>query len=380
MVSFPHSFSGNPKIDMNQTIRNLQTAFIIAFALTAAGLLYWQLFRADDLTARDDNPRRVIAEQRVKRGKIFAKNGVALAETITGADGLSVRRYPYPNLATVTGYYSVRYGTGGLEAAFDAQLRGETRQTRLDALMHHPSVGEAITVTIDLPAQVAADTGLAELNATGAVIALNAHTGALAVMASRPTFNPNRLDDDWDTLSTDPAAPLVNRATQGLFPLGELAARVQSVAAAENLTLADGVHQFYFDREIPFALPTAAGVIPAELPQKAGEIAVTPLHVALLTAALAGDGSVLPPMVVVLPAALEHTPLRLVSAETAAQWRSQFADAAALALPDVTGAEPLSWYVGIRGDMVIVAVVTSPEADRDAARTVAQTVFQSLAE
>ena len=362
---------------MNQTLRKLQTAFIVAFALVAAGLLYWQIFRADDLTARDDNPRTVIAEQRIKRGKIFTTDGIALAETVTNADGLSKRRYPYPNLATVTGYYSVRYGTGGLEAAFDTQLRGETRQTWLDKLMHHPSVGNPITVTINLPAQVAADTGLAELNATGALVALNSRTGALAVMASRPTFDPNRLDDDWDTLSTNPAAPLLNRATQGLFPLGELSAPVQSVAQAEGLTLAAGVHQFNFDREILFALPTAAGAIPAELPDKAGEIAVTPLHIALLAAALAGDGAVQPPLVV-SPETPQSTPLQLVSAQTAMTQRADFADFAALALPDVTGAEPLSWYVGIRGDMVIVAVVTSPAADRDAARTVAQSVLSSI--
>ena len=363
---------------MNQTLRKLQTAFIIAFALVAAGLLYWQIFRADDLTARDDNPRTVIAEQRIKRGKILTADGIALAETVTGADGLSVRRYPYPNLATVTGYYSVRYGTGGLEAAFDAQLRGETRQTWLDKLMHRPSVGQPITVTIDLPAQVAADTGLAELNATGAVIALNARTGALRVMASRPTFDPNRLNDDWDTLSTDPAAPLLNRATQGLFPLGELSALVQTVADAEDISLETAVHQLNFDEKIPFVLPTAAGVIPAELPQKTGEIAVTPLHIALVAAALADDGTTPPPTLVWASNPIPKPALRLVSSPTASVLRPQFTDVTALALPDVTGAEPLSWYVGIRGNMVIVAVVTTPTADRDAAQNIGRSIFQIL--
>ena len=359
---------------MTKTIRNLQTAFIIAFALVAAGLLYWQLLRADDLTARSDNPRRVIAEQRIKRGKILTADGIALAETITGADGLSLRRYPYPNLATVTGYYSVRYGTGGLEAAFDAQLRGDANQTWLDALLHRPPVGQNITVTIDLPMQVTADTGLAELNATGAVVVLNARTGALAVMASRPTFDPNRLDEDWDTLSTDPAAPLLNRATQGLFPLGELSALVQSVATAEDISPEMAVHQLNFDGEIPFSLPTASGVIPAELPQKADEIAVTPLHIALVAAALADDGFAPPPILVQTnnPA---RTPRRLVSPETASVLREKFADVSALALPDVTGAEPLSWYVGIRGEMVVVAVVTSPQSNPDAARSIGQSVF-----
>ncbi len=362
---------------MNHTIKKLQTSFIIVFVVVAAGLLYWQLVRADDLRARSDNPRRVIAEQRIRRGKILTADGIALAETITADDGLMVRRYPYPNLATVTGYYSVRYGTGGLEAAFDDRLRGETAQTWLDVLLHHPAAGQNITVTIDLPTQVAADTGLADANATGAVIVLNAQTGALRAMASRPTFDPNRLDEDWDILSTDPAAPLLNRATQGLFPLGELAQWVQLAAAAENTSVAEMAHQLYFDRAIPFALPTAIGVIPAELPQKAGEIAVSPLHVALAVAALVGDGSA-PPLVLVQQDEPPGIPMRLFSPETAVALRAQFADVSALALPDVTGAEPLSWYAGIRGEMVVVVVVSSPGADPDAARNIGLAVFQTL--
>jgi len=362
---------------MNRNIRVLQTSFIIAFVFIAIGLLYWQFFRADDLRARDDNPRHVIAEQRIKRGKILTANGIALAETITGADGLAVRRYPYPNLATVTGYYSVRYGTDGLESAFDDRLRGTDTQSALDEFLHRTLMGQSITVTIDLPAQVAADTELADAGTTGAVVAMNARTGALTVMASSPTFDPNRLDEDWDTLSTDPASPLLNRASQGLFPLGELSALVQSVADSEHLLLTETVHQLYFDRAIPFSLPTVEGVIPMELPQKVGEIAVTPLHVALVMAALADEGAVLSPVLVQSDERTRNS-LHLMSAETATVLRTQFADATALALPDVTGAEPLSWYVGIRGEMVVVAVVSTPTADVDAARRIGQSVFSSM--
>ncbi len=358
---------------MKENIRNLQTAFIIAFALVAGGLLYWQLFRADDLLARDDNLRRVIAEQRIKRGKIFAANGIALAESITNADGLSVRRYPYPNLATVTGYYSLRYGTGGLESAFDDPLRGTDTQSALDEFLHRPSVGQSITVTIDLPIQIAADTGLANADATGSAVVLNARTGKLMAMASSPTFDPNRLDEDWDTLSTDPTAPLLNRAAQGLFPLGELSQLAQSVADLMGISLDDAARQLYFDRDIPFSLPTAKGVIPNDLPQKVNEIAVTPLHVAWLASALANGGSALPPSLIQTDGS--STPLYFMSAEKAAALRAQYADFSALADTDVTGADPLSWYIGIRGEMVVVVAVTSPTVDRDAARRIGQLIF-----
>ena len=41
-------------------------------------------------------------------------------------------------------------------------------------------------------------------------------------MVSRPSFNPNDIDANWDSLRTDENSPLLNRATQGLYPPGSL--------------------------------------------------------------------------------------------------------------------------------------------------------------
>jgi peptidoglycan glycosyltransferase len=51
-------------------------------------------------------------------------------------------------------------------------------------------------------------------------------------LASAPTFDPARLEERWEALREDPGAPLVNRATQGLYQPG---AALQSVIVAEAL-------------------------------------------------------------------------------------------------------------------------------------------------
>ena len=377
---------------MKRNIQTLHRAMLLAFGLIGLALVYWQVLRADALTARGDNPRRVIAEQRVRRGKIVTADGVALAETLSAPDGLTRRHYPYPNLATVTGYYSLRYGTGGLEAAFDGRLRGEARQTWLERAMHRPPVGQNITVTVRLAAQVAADAALAEVGVSGAALVMDAQSGAVRVMASRPTFNPNTLDAEWDALASDPDAPLLNRATQGLFPLGELARLMGWVGLLEGDAplpadplriplpallaplggegVASAARRLGFGDEIPFSLPTAAGFLPPRLPDKAEEIAVTPLHVARVGAALAGDGTAPVPTLLLAPAGASPPATPFFRPETArriAAWQTEYT---ALAPPDVTGNVPVSWYLGWTDadpPQVVVVVVAGPSVERETA-------------
>ncbi|MDX1523939.1 MAG: FtsW/RodA/SpoVE family cell cycle protein, partial [Anaerolineae bacterium] len=204
---------------------HLMRGFFVAFSIIAGGLIFWQIALAPLLVARTDNPRPIITEQTSRRGRLLTADGVPIAETVFNRDGLAERRYPYPGLASVTGYYSLRYGVGGTEATFDAVLRGLQGRTAqevwLDQLLHRPLVGQDVTVTINLPAQVAADVALG--NREGGVVIMDLHSGAILVMSSQPTYDPNLLDETWDDLRDAETAPLLNRATQGLFPVGDLA-------------------------------------------------------------------------------------------------------------------------------------------------------------
>jgi peptidoglycan glycosyltransferase len=146
-----------------------------------------------------------------------------------------VRFYPERAAEPVVGYYSLRYGVGGAEAAFDKELRGMAGpSSRLDALvnnlLHRIPPGRPVRLTLDLSVQQAADTALADH--TGAVVVLSVPEGEVIALVSHPTFDPATLDTNWERLRTDPSSPLLNRATQGSYQPG---AAFQTIVLAEAL-------------------------------------------------------------------------------------------------------------------------------------------------
>ena len=56
----------------------------------------------------------------------------------------------------------------------------------------------------------------------GAVMVTDASTGKVLAMVSKPTFNPNRIGEDWEWLSNDENSTLLNRATQGAYAPGSI--------------------------------------------------------------------------------------------------------------------------------------------------------------
>ncbi|MBN1285260.1 MAG: hypothetical protein JXB47_07675 [Anaerolineae bacterium] len=213
---------------MTRQLDRLAIAILLAFAAVAAVLGYWGVVRAPDLLARDDNPRLVDAERAIARGAIYDREGRPLAVSTAGADGFYTRAYPYPQAAPATGYYSLRYGISGVEAAYDAALRGD--YGAWDELLHRTRRGGDVQLTLDLDVQLAVAEMLGDR--AGAVIVVDAKTGAVLAMVSSPTFDPNTLDERWDELTDDPAAPLLNRATQGRYQPG---GALQTVALAAAL-------------------------------------------------------------------------------------------------------------------------------------------------
>lgn len=98
-----------------------------------------------------------------------------------------------------------------------------------------PKPGESMQLTIDLKMQKAAEQALG--NRRGAVVALDVKTGAVLVLASHPTFDPNLFTrkitkEEWETLQ-DPENPFLNRAMQG-YPPGSTFKIVTSVAGMES--------------------------------------------------------------------------------------------------------------------------------------------------
>ena len=216
-------------------LRRLSLGFLGAFTLLALALGFWSIVLGNSLLARDDNPRLVLAEQRIQRGLIVDRNDNILAETrLSPVGGRAERLYPYPVASPVVGYYSLRYGVGGIEAEYDDLLRGDLALTPtqhfLNTILHRYQVGGDIRLTLDATIQQAAADALQ--SHTGAVVVLSVPSGEVLAMVSHPTFDALVLDESWDELVDDPAAPLLNRATQGLYQPGAI---LQSVLLATAL-------------------------------------------------------------------------------------------------------------------------------------------------
>src|SRR6185503_7548011 len=99
------------------------------------------VWRADDLGPDLANPR--VAQERLTqpRGRILDRTGAVLASSEETPKGM-VRHYAEPSLVHTTGFHSPRFGATNIEAAYDAELRGEHTLSPLDRigldLLHRP--------------------------------------------------------------------------------------------------------------------------------------------------------------------------------------------------------------------------------------------------
>lgn len=203
----------------------LITGGILAgFAVIALTLGYYGLIRADALQSRVDNPRWAINDLYVIRGTIFDRHNEVLAHT-TGEVGNYSRNLAYPDLSSTIGYSLPRYGQGGLEASLDSYLRGiqgvpSSQIVWQNLLYNQPPPGLDVRTTISLDLQKTADEMMQDKK--GALVLINAKSGEVLAISSRPTFNANQFDTMWQEWKDDPHAPLINRATQAQYPIGTM--------------------------------------------------------------------------------------------------------------------------------------------------------------
>jgi cell division protein FtsW (lipid II flippase) len=223
-------------------IVTIHSWLLLAWMALALSLGWWTLVRAPILTARTDNPRRGVSELYSLRGAIVDRAGDPLALS-TGDRGDYVRSYPEPSAFSVVGFDSFRYGQAGVEGAMDAALRGEAGQDPWLIWWHHlltgtPPPGMDIRLSLDLQLQRAAAQELE--GRMGAIVAMDTSTGEVYAMASSPTYDPNRIDEDWTSLVNRADAPLLNRATQGRYqPGGALSPFVTAWAMREDIARLD---------------------------------------------------------------------------------------------------------------------------------------------
>lgn len=198
--------------------------FCLGIFLASVTSGWWSVVRAPELLSRTDNPRRAISDRWVLRGDIYDRN-MELINVSSGEPGSYVRRTHYPELSNIVGYTDPVYGQSGLEAALDGYLRGIDGVTPFDAWWNHliygqPPPGLDIRLSIDLNFQDFVDNQIKEYQ--GAVVLMDASNGEILAISSSPTFNSNQLFDSWESLTNDEKSPLLNRASLGRYPIGQL--------------------------------------------------------------------------------------------------------------------------------------------------------------
>ncbi|MCR5237835.1 MAG: penicillin-binding protein 2 [Lachnospiraceae bacterium] len=197
--------------------------FLAIFLSMAGYFVYTVQFSAKTVINDSHNSRKKDLEKQVIRGKIFAADGTVLAQEALDQEGNEVRNYPYgPLFAHIVGFSTM--GSSGTEAAFDVDLLtsnapvSEKLQKEMAGIRN---TGDDIYTSLRPDLQEACYSALG--NYKGAAVVMEAKTGRILAMVSKPDFDPNTVSENWAEVSSDKDnSPLVNRATQGLYPPGSI--------------------------------------------------------------------------------------------------------------------------------------------------------------
>jgi cell division protein FtsW (lipid II flippase) len=256
------------------------------------GVGWWTLVRGTDLLERTDNARRSISDRYVRRGALVDREGTPIDMT-EGETGNLTRVYLYPELGPIVGYTHPIFGQAGLEASLDNYLRGlQGNPASLvwwDRLLYGtPPPGLDVRLSLDLTTlQTEADRLLGDH--TGAIVLLNAETGEILAMASHPGYDPNLLDEQGATLASEQDAPLLNRATNGNYPLGTtLSPFVQAFFGESTAPGKAERDQLY--RTLGFYNEPQLRMLVSKASTSSDDLRVSPLQMALATAALSNNG------------------------------------------------------------------------------------------
>ena len=111
-------------------------------------------------------------------------------------------------------------------------LGGETPEMRIE----RPVAGRDLELALDIELQRVAEEAMG--GRRGAVIALDPWNGDVLVLASTPTFDPNKFargisSVEYRALTGDPDQPLYNRALRGTYPPGSTIKPLMALAGLE---------------------------------------------------------------------------------------------------------------------------------------------------
>lgn len=204
----------------NREFARITYAFVGLFLVLMGYLVYFNIVKSRSIINSPYNRRQDIFADRVVRGKILDKDGRVLAQTKVRKDGTEQRVYPYGDLfAHVVGYSTK--GKAGLESVENFSLLTSNAfilEKMVKEFKGEKNTGDNIVTTLDTKLQQEAYNALGKNR--GAVVVMEASTGKIRALVSKPAFDPNNLAENWTALSEDADSALLNRAMQGKYAPG----------------------------------------------------------------------------------------------------------------------------------------------------------------
>lgn len=184
-----------------------------------------------------------------------------IAPHVLGSVG-AISAEEYAELKTDGYSYNDTIGKYGVESAMESVLRGTNGERTIvrdskgialsDTVTKEVVAGNSVKLTINAAEQNTLQEILANhinwLNnsadrgqdcAAGAVVVLNAKTGAVLGMATYPTYDLKQSVEDYASVIALPGSPMLNRCTYGLYRPG---------SAFKTITAADGLINGLIDR------------------------------------------------------------------------------------------------------------------------------------
>lgn len=235
---------------MNASLRRISLTVMALIVLLLFNATLTQVFTADGLRSDPRNQRVLLDEYSRQRGQITAGGQLLAYSVATDNRFRFLRVYPDPAVyAPVTGFYSLRYSSTGLERAEDPLLNGSDQRLfgrRLaDFFTGRDPRGGNVDTTINPHVQQAGWDAMQQGcggPCKGAVVALEPSTGKILALVSSPSYDPNLLashnaeeqSQAWQRLRDDPASPLTNRAIAETYPPGSTFKVITTAAALQS--------------------------------------------------------------------------------------------------------------------------------------------------
>lgn len=220
--------------DISENIKKVLAVFLILFVFVMSYLLYIYATKGEKIVSSTHNQRLWYQRVNTMRGSILDRKGNVLVESNGIKNETQTLNYKGgAAFAHVLGYMDSIYGLTGLQRLYDEDLMGRQggifNPNDKNGLKH----GYNLKTTLDSELQ---NRAYSLLNGKkGSVVALNPNTGEILALVSTPSYDPNKLKENWKKISTDKNSPLLNRGTAGLYPPGSTFKIVTASSALKNI-------------------------------------------------------------------------------------------------------------------------------------------------